>query len=379
MASCVTKVLPSKHANNLAKRASRYKFLENKSVYALTRDYEMYRETDKILVFRQKELVCEGRAVKKRWVTRGVKKPLNKKGQGFRCRQTKSLEWYDPQSRTFGILASKRGNPAYQYRVKQSLGRLANEFDDDVFDYVASPFANVIYITLTDDRAVSRHEHILNFNKWWGQYTAWLRCKFGKLSTFIGIECHDDGYFHAHAVIIFDEMYFKVFEYWKLDKATGRESKHWLLDDSDFVASGWQHGWVSMKAVTGLQGLINYLVKYITKSTYCPAKNMDKDSKVVKTLATLSAYGKRAFAVSGKFREAVNLIRYSLSKRKFLQVTLEGKPIPRGKCQYLGSFPTTLLGLAGDRLHFEFDKYQVGVISAFLENELSVKKRCCIE
>jgi len=364
MVSCATEVLRSNHASKLSSRHERLSFLQNKSLYALVKDYRLYVEHDSILVFEHEVESWLGRASRKRWVTHG-----NKQSWGG---QKKCLERGSVETETVGVLASKRGNKAYAYRVKRSLHGLAEEFDGDIFDYVASPFANVLSITFTDDRALSRHEQVLNIHTWYNQFKAWLRSKVGDFSAFVTNECFDDGYLHLHAIFVFTEMYWEVFEQLSFNKHTGKREVHWLVQDADFISSGYEHGFLKMEAVTSIQGMVNYLVKYITKSAYL-SPEMTDESKVVKTLATLSAYGKRAFAVSGEFREAFNSIRYSLSKRNKVQYSLFGVVVPYNKWRYRGTVPADLLGLAGNKRFFDLSKYQVGLCDSFFEECLNGK------
>jgi hypothetical protein len=211
--------------------------------------------------------------------------------------------------KTIALLGSKRGNKSYVARVKRSILSLCSHVKAGVFDYEKYPYANVLSVTFTDDRSRSRHEQILSISKDFNRAKSYLRSKFGVLSAFIALECYDDGYLHAHCIFIFKEMYFSVFKHRALNFKSGKFEDVWRIREKDFIADAWIHGFVDVKAVYSVHGAINYLVKYLVKSLFYD-KGASDDSKRIKTLAVLHAYKKRAFAVSGEFREALDSIRF---------------------------------------------------------------------
>lgn len=131
------------------------------------------------------------------------------------------------------------------------------------------------------------------------------------------------------------------------------------------MAKGWRSN-VDVRATSSLAGGFSYQKKYLLK-------NIDAekaDSKALKTLALCWAFRKRAFSVSGSFRQLLSdLIRYlHNSNRKLQQVTLEGKVLRRFKFFVIGFVPAHILQLRGDRWFVVLDFKRISSVEAFFSS-----------
>ena len=126
---------------------------------------------------------------------------------------------------------------------------------------------------------------------------------------------------------------------------------------------GW-HSNVDVKAMSSLQGGLSYQKKYLLK-------NIDvenADSKALKTLALCWAYRKRAFSVSGLFRQLLSdlIIYLHNSNRRSLQVTLSGEIIQEEKFHVIGFVPADVVRLNKDVWFEKLDSDQVSSVDKFL-------------
>jgi len=113
-----------------------------------------------------------------------------------------------------------------------------------------------------------------------------------------------------------------------------------------------------------LAGGFSYLKKYLLKNI-----NAEKaDSKALKTLALCWAYRKRAFSVSGRFRQLLSdLIKYMHnSNRQLQQVTLSGEIIQEEKFHVIGFVPADVVRLSKDIWFKKLDSDQVSSADRFL-------------
>ena len=116
--------------------------------------------------------------------------------------------------------------------------------------------------------------------------------------------------------------------------------------------------------MSSLQGGLSYQKKYLLK-------NIDvenADSKALKTLALCWAYRKRAFSVSGLFRQLLSdLITYlHNSNRQLRQVTLSGEIIQEEKFHVIGFVPADVVRLSKGIWFKKLDSDQVSSIEEFL-------------
>lgn len=88
-------------------------------------------------------------------------------------------------------------------------------------------------------------------------------------------------------------------------------------------------------------GAFSYQKKYLLKSI----NSEEKDSKAVKTLALCWVYRKRAFSVSGLFRQLLHdLIKYTHnSNARLRQVTLSGEAVLEYNFCVIGFVPADVI------------------------------------
>ena len=153
---------------------------------------------------------------------------------------------------------------------------------------------------------------------------AYVRKRFGKVSSCRVFESFENGYPHIQCILLFQEKSFSVFR-----DAKGQFRVH----QKEVFAKAW-HSNVDVKAMSSLAGGFAYLKKYLLKGISFE----NADSKGLKTLALCWVFRKRAFSVSGSFRKALtDLITYlHNSNKKLVQVTLSGNILFEEKFHLLG-------------------------------------------
>jgi len=233
------------------------------------------------------------------------------------------------------IKCSKRGNDVYNWRINQKfkeLEVLANFYGDSkIFDInQAEPKTNCLLVTFTYDTKLKNkidawHDVSLEYNR----AITRLRQKFGKISVLRVWESFRNGYPHIHAILLFDDKRFNVFEHW-----TSNNKSTYRIQEKIEFSKVW-HSNVDVLAVSSVRGAVGYLIKYLKKVH-------SSDSKHNLTLANLWINHKQSFAISGNFSERLANIRLDLgnlrnSKRPMIQTTLEGEKI-KPSCVLVGIF-----------------------------------------
>ena len=142
-------------------------------------------------------------------------------------------------------------------------------------------------------------------------------------------ESFRNGYPHIHAIFLFDDKRFNVFEHW----TTNNKSTYRIQEKAEF-SKVW-HSNVDVLGVSSVRGAVGYLIKYLRKVH-------SGESKHNLTLANLWINHKQSFAMSGNFTDRLANIRLDLknlhnSKRPTIQTTLEGKQI-KPTCVLVGIF-----------------------------------------
>jgi len=243
--------------------------------------------------------------------------------------------WEVGKSKGKAYLCSKRGNDVYNYRINQKfkeIEKLAHFYGDSkLFDInQPNPKTNCLFVTLTyDTKLKSLDEAWKQIGIEYNRFVSGIKRKFGNCAIIRAFESFKNGYPHIHAIILFDDYQFDVFEYW--NKA-GTKSSFRIKQKSKFDIH-W-HSHVDITAVHTIKGAVGYLTKYLKKA-------YDKDSKYELTLAMLWIYHKQAFAISGKFYEKLKEIRLDTqslpNSNKLTQTTLEGD-ILKPDLKFLGVF-----------------------------------------
>jgi len=230
--------------------------------------------------------------------------------------------WERGKAKGKAYLCSKRGNDVYNYQINQKfkeIERLAYFFGDSkLFDInQTNPKTNCLFLTLTyDTKLKSLDEAWKEIGIEYNRFVSGIKRKFGNCAIIRAFESFQNGYPHIHAIMLFDDKEFDVFEHWN---KRGTKSSFRIKEKNDFER--YWHSHVDITAVHTVKGALGYLTKYLKKA-------YNKDSKYELTLAMLWVYHKQAFAISGKFLEKLKQIRLdtrSLSNsNKLTQLDLDG-------------------------------------------------------
>ena len=118
--------------------------------------------------------------------------------------------------------------------------------------------------------------------------------------------------------------------------------------------------------MSSLAGGFSYQKKYLLKNIDAEKKG----SKVLKTLALCWAYRKRAFSVSGLFRQLLHDLINTMhnSNRQLRQVTLLGEVLLEYKFCVLGFVPADVVRLKKDVWFRELSSAQVCSVEHFLSS-----------
>jgi len=184
---------------------------------------------------------------------------------------------------------------------------------------------------------------------------AYVRKKFGKVSCYRVFESFENGHPHIHCILLFESTWFNVF----------RDRKgQFRVHSKKIIAKGW-HSNVDVKAMSLLAGGFSYLKKYLLKNI-----NVENaDSKALKTLALCWAYRKRAFSVSGLFRQLLHdlIITMHNSNLKLRQATLSDEVLLEYRYYIVGFVPADVVRLKEDVWFSKLSSEQIGSVERFLD------------
>ena len=228
-----------------------------------------------------------------------------------------------PESRKFvAVKCSKRGNDVYKFRIEnrfKELDGLAEIVGDErIFDInQKNPQTNVLFLTFTyDTKICSESEAWKNIGIEFNRAVSNIKRKFGSCSILRAWEGHKNGYPHIHAIFVFHEKKFDVFEHW----ITNTKSEYRIQQKHEFDST-W-HSWIDAKAVNSIGGAIRYLTKYLRKTHgYNSENNL--------TQAQMWINRKQSFSMSADFIRSLRLVYANLhnSNKKVQQMNLYDEPI----------------------------------------------------
>ena len=231
--------------------------------------------------------------------------------------------WERGKSKGKAYLCAKRGIDVYNFKINQKfkeIEKLAYFYGEKtLFDINQSnPKTNCLFVTLTyDTKLASLSEAWKIISEQYNRFVSAIKRKFGKVAILRVFESFQNGYPHIHAIMLFDDSQFDVFEHWN---KKGTKSTFRINQKSDFEK--YWHSHVDITAVHTIKGALGYLTKYLKKA-------YDKNSKYKLTLAMLWLHHKQAFAISGKFRQMLEQIRLDTrslpNSNKLTQVDLNGE------------------------------------------------------
>lgn len=263
------------------------------------------------------------------------------------------------KSDVFAVKCSKRGNDVYRYRVYRRFKGLASLAKKIVFFNPKNRNQNkktrALFVTLTyDTKLCGFGQAWINIGIEFNRFMSHVRKKFGNVSCFRVFEAYENGHPHIHCILLFKNKRFNVF----------RDKKgQFRIKEKGFIEEGWRSH-TDVKAMSSLGRGLSYLKKYLLKSI--DAEN--KDSKALKTLALTWLFNKRAFAVSGKFRQAlIDLIKTKHnSNHKTTQITLDGEQIQEYTYYLVGFVPADVIRLKKDIWYSKLEIQQTKAIEQFL-------------
>ena len=174
-------------------------------------------------------------------------------------------------------------------------------------------FLTLTYDTKLDDKDTAWKKISTDYNR----AITRLRKKYGKISILRVWEASKKGYPHIHAILLFHDYKFNVFEHW-----SGHRSSYRIQEKSQFDKI-W-HSNVDVMAVDSIKGAIKYVSKYLRK---VHQNNSEHDW----TMTNMWIHHKQSFALSGDFVQQIAEIRLDIramrnSNLKMIQLDIEGKP-----------------------------------------------------
>jgi hypothetical protein len=268
---------------------------------------------------------------------------------------------------TIAVKCSKRGNDVYRSRVYRRFKDFASLSEKlDFFNEKdrGKKRTRALWVTLTyNTKLCSFKEAWRNVGIEFNRFMAYVYKKIGKVSCCRVWESFENGHPHIHCILLFEKKEFTVF----------RDGKgNFRIHEKDIIAQGW-HSLVDIKAMSSLGRGFSYLKKYLLKSI----NSKTTDSKTLKTLALCWLFCKRAFSVSGKFRQMLtDLIKTKHnSNHKTQQTTLDGEKVQEYVYYLLGFVPADVIRLKEDLWFTKLGNEQIKSIEQFLDltNKFRVK------
>lgn len=300
------------------------------------------------------------------WVSEDKYMILNRvKMKEYRVRDSRNNKMftvqYPVESDYFALKCSKRGNDVYRQRVYRSFKGLAAQADKTAFfnpkDRNQNKKTRALFVTLTyDTKLCSFGEAWDNIGVEFNRFMSRARKNFGKVSSCRVFEAYGNGHPHIHCILLFEECEFKVF----------RDRKgQFRIKEKGVLAAGWRSH-TDVKALSSLGRGLSYLKKYLLKNI----DKENKDSKTLKTLALTWLFNKRAFSVSGKFRQMLHdLIKTKHnSNQKTKQITLEGEIVKEYVYYVLGFVPADVVRLKKDVWFSKLCDEQIVSVEIFLKS-----------
>jgi hypothetical protein len=228
----------------------------------------------------------------------------------------------------YAVKCAKRGNDVYVSRVQSRFRGICRRSEDLIFFNPKDrgyKETYALWVTLTyDSKRCLYGEAWAKIGIEFNGFVAYVRKHFGKMSCCRVFESFKNGHPHIHCILLFKEHSFSVF----------RDTKgQFRIQEKDVIAQGW-HSNVDVKAMSSLTDGLSYLKKYLLKGIDV----LKADSEGLKTLALCWLYRKRAFSVSGSFRQALTDLITDLhnSNKNLVQVTLSGEKLDEENFFLLG-------------------------------------------
>jgi hypothetical protein len=248
-----------------------------------------------------------------------------------------------------GVKCSKRGNDVYSLRIKKRLDWLGNcenvkFFDASDFTTNKKVLTSALWLTLTYDvKRCSRFEAQEKIGQEWNGLISALRRRYGRISVLRTWEDSLQGYPHIHAVCLFHDASFTVFQHLAENDKKEIGLQYRIVEKNE-IASYW-HSHVDVQAVSSTRKLFSYIRKYQTKTL------LNSDSpKGVRTMALTWLFRQRSFSVSGDFRTRLHDLIELMHNSNMVEVQsrLDGSLEDRSVWEFVGVFSGSELGVRGN-------------------------------
>jgi hypothetical protein len=208
------------------------------------------------------------------------------------------------------IKLSKRGNDVYAARIQKRVDALLELADK----YGSTPavssdkWTHVLEMDLTyDPNLCSRDQAWIRIGEEYNRFIQACRGRYGKIQAVRTWEAFKNGYPHVHALLVFEDYAWRVFQYHGKLRIRGKHELENL----------W-HSFIDVQSPYDLEGAIGYAVKHVMKvhsrevSLEYGHDDVGDYSHHDLTLALLWLFRKRAFSISGRMGKTL----YDLIKRK---------------------------------------------------------------
>jgi len=303
----------------------------------------------------------------RQWVSEDKYMILNRvKMKEFKIRDSRKnkplIVKFPVESDYFALKCSKRGNDVYRHRVYCRFKGLASIAEKTVFfnpkDRNKNKKTRALFVTLTyDTKLCSFGDAWKNIGVEFNRFMSYVRKNFGKVSCCRVFEAFENGHPHIHCILLFEEKQFKVF---------GDKKGQFRIKERGIIEAGWRSH-TDVKALSSLGRGLSYLKKYLLKSI----DKENKDSKTLKTLALGWLFNKRAFSVSGKFKQLLtDLIKTKHnSNHKTKQTTLNREIIQEYTYYVLGFVSADIVCLKEDVWFSKLNGHQIMLVEKTLENQ----------
>jgi len=243
---------------------------------------------------------------------------------------------FKKQDSLLKTLASKRGNEKYLNRVKKRFALIDTFFHGvnisrDQTELDAK--SRMLFITLTygNRSDITLPQAWDRLSSDYNRFITNLRNKFRGVTRVLAIRCfeaHKNGYPHIHALLFFENFWFKIFKYStsKWVKNQLRTRVRWLLSDErlrEQIKLCWKPGFSDVQSFISKNYALDYILKYITKRSAKTHSELD-EGKGTLNFALLWVAQKRAFAAS---RDLTLKQMHNSNSENLIEVT-HGEPPP---------------------------------------------------
>ena len=159
----------------------------------------------------------------------------------------------------------KRGNALYSERLLSRISRLSAAVGSGgPFWSLSQRFVRGrwLWITLELNSGVwSLYDAWMNIRRQYNRFITWVRKEFGRVKCWTFLQAHSSGYPHLHVIAQFLEHEFSGFRH------VGRGGKiSFRCDDKSLFAEYWRVGFVDVKMVQSVRGVMSYGARYGSRS-----------------------------------------------------------------------------------------------------------------